>query len=295
MPFRIPLVGLRCPGWDTFGSRPSILPATKPSLPGFSCKFGGFRGFVEKVEHNFAPGPYKGVQQINDTENSDWFEAQAFLDPTGIETDATVEEPTEPEVTNDEPDNGSSYVEADGSNHRVWKFSADGEWVEPFAGSDKSGDLLDPADPLKTQLQFPCGVSVLPDGAVLITDTSNQRVLRVDKKGRVSVFAGTGRKGDSLTQLNDPTSTVVLPDGSVLIADTNNHRVLKVATDNQVSIFAGTGKQGSRVFTNSPTLTELVRPTSIGVLPDGTALIVDSVNSRVLGVSPESFWDCVVS
>ncbi len=59
-------------------------------------------------------GAYKGVRQINDTENSDWFEAQSFLDPTGIEIDATVEEPPESEVTNEEPDDGSSYVERAG-------------------------------------------------------------------------------------------------------------------------------------------------------------------------------------
>ena len=122
-----------------------------------------------------------------------------------------------------------SVLIADTGNNRVLRVSADGREISVVVGI---GECI-PSDSSGTPLDGPTGIAVSPvDGAVLITDLGNHRVLRVSGDGRqVSVFVGTGTLGSSLgglfkrTQLNDPRGVAVAGDGSVLIADTRNHRV----------------------------------------------------------------------
>jgi DNA-binding beta-propeller fold protein YncE/peroxiredoxin len=82
------------------------------------------------------------------------------------------------------------------------------------------------------QLQHPGGVAVLGDGDLLIADTYNHKLRRVDlSERRVTTVAGSGEPGpgtgageDSL--LNEP-SGVAVSGGLVLVADTNNDRLLR--------------------------------------------------------------------
>jgi DNA-binding beta-propeller fold protein YncE len=86
------------------------------------------------------------------------------------------------------------------------------------------------------QLQHPGGIAVLGDGDLLIADTYNHKLRRVDlSERRVTTVAGSGEPGpgtgageDSL--LNEP-SGVAVSGGLVLVADTNNDRLLRYDTD----------------------------------------------------------------
>ncbi len=89
------------------------------------------------------------------------------------------------------------------------------------------------------------------------------------------------------TELNWPVGVAVLPDGSVLIADTYNHRVLCVSLERGVEVFAGTGQEGDTIVAGDPTQTQLRLPGRVAVLADGSVLIADSYNHRVLCVSPK--------
>lgn len=64
------------------------------------------------------------------------------------------------------PDGGVLIVDTE--NHRVLRVSRYGSSVSVFAGTGESGRGLVPGDPTRTALNFPQGVGVLPDGAVLI-------------------------------------------------------------------------------------------------------------------------------
>jgi streptogramin lyase len=72
------------------------------------------------------------------------------------------------------------------------------------------------------------------DGSLLIVDTENHAIRRIDQRGIVSNFAGgrQGPEGDGgpaeAAGLDRPHGAVVGPNGAVYIGDTNNHRIRKV-------------------------------------------------------------------
>src|SRR5712672_1208927 len=72
-------------------------------------------------------------------------------------------------------------------------FSAHGAKVELVAGGGpKEAD----APAVECRLREPFGTEFLPDGTMVIVEMSRgNRVLHVDKAGRLTVLAGTGEKG----------------------------------------------------------------------------------------------------
>lgn len=76
------------------------------------------------------------------------------------------------------------------------------------------------------RLQHPLGVAALPDGTLVIADTYNDRLRRLDPvAGEVTtLYFGTGERG-----LREPGAVVVRPDGGLLVADTGNHRLVKLS------------------------------------------------------------------
>jgi len=81
----------------------------------------------------------------------------------------------------------------------------------------------------------PKEMAIDPDGNLLIVDTENHAIRRIDRvTGIVATIAG-GRKGAggdggpaAEAGLDRPHGAVVGPDGAVYIGDTNNHRIRKL-------------------------------------------------------------------
>lgn len=79
-----------------------------------------------------------------------------------------------------------------------------------------------------------------------------ERVLKVDKRGRITRVAGTGIKGFSgdgglatQAQINGSHHLLVLPNSDLLLADTFNHRIRKIdAKTRRITTLAGTGEAG---------------------------------------------------
>jgi DNA-binding beta-propeller fold protein YncE len=105
---------------------------------------------------------------------------------------------------------------------------------------------------LKARLQGPFGVGFSQAGDFFIVEMIGQRVCRVDSKGKLTVIAGTGAKGNAgddgsatKAEFNGPHSLVATPNGDVYIADTWNNRVRKIdGKTGVISAFAGTGEKG---------------------------------------------------
>lgn len=86
-----------------------------------------------------------------------------------------------------------------------------------------------------------------------IADPRNRLVLRRNRTGSVSVFAGNGfniSSGDGgpadAAGLRAPSGLAVGRDGSVYIADADDHRIRRVLPDGTIETFAGNGQAGSR-------------------------------------------------
>jgi sugar lactone lactonase YvrE len=83
-----------------------------------------------------------------------------------------------------------------------------------------------------TGLHEPFGMDFL-EGKLVLTEFGGHRVLQVDADGKVTVIAGSGKKGlkdgaASQAEFNAPHNLAVAPDGMIYVADTLNHCVRKI-------------------------------------------------------------------
>ena len=143
---------------------------------------------------------------------------------------------------------GNLYV---GTSAQIRKITPDGLMTR-FAGTNAAGFAGDGGPATQAVLNFPQGMAFDTNGNLFIADTSNHRVRRVTKDGRISTVAGTGVAGFSgdggpgiNARLNEPFAVCFDPAGSLYILDRSNFRVRRLDTDGVIGAFAGNG--GTRI------------------------------------------------
>lgn len=109
---------------------------------------------------------------------------------------------------------GSMYV-ADTWNHRIQKFTADGQFITQWGtfGTGETGYAL----------WGPRDIVIDAQGRVLVTDTGNKRVVAYDADGNF-LFA-FGSAGVGAGQFDEPVGLALAPDGTLYVADTWNQRI----------------------------------------------------------------------
>jgi predicted membrane-bound mannosyltransferase/DNA-binding beta-propeller fold protein YncE len=108
---------------------------------------------------------------------------------------------------------GDVYV-ADTWNHRVQRFSAEGEYLGEIGPYDEEGERI---------FWGPRAVAVDDSGRVFIVDTGNHRIAIYDNSGE---FLGQfGEEGYDYGQLREPVGIALDSEGRAFVADTWNHRV----------------------------------------------------------------------
>jgi streptogramin lyase len=126
--------------------------------------------------------------------------------------------------------------------HSVWRIEfEDGRWRH-VSGTGQRGFSGDGGPAKDAAYDGPKGIAVGPDKEVLIVDTENQAIRRIDgRSGVITTIAGSGPKargfsgdGGPATQakLDRPHGICVDQRGVVYIGDTNNHRVRRVGGPN---------------------------------------------------------------
>lgn len=132
-------------------------------------------------------------------------------------------------------------------------------------------------------LSWSTSTAALLDGSLAILDTLNQRVLKLNKDGRLSVWIG---EGGSVRPINCGTSNhsfdgmVVLADGALAMTDLMNGCIVKVTGD----------RMSNWIGTSATVVTDIIKdtgPTKIAALQDGSLVIVDSIGHRLVLVSPD--------
>lgn len=109
---------------------------------------------------------------------------------------------------------GSVFV-ADTWNHRIEKFTADGEFVKMWGyfGQAEAPDAF----------WGPRDVAVDQNGKVYVTDTGNKRVVIFDSDG--NYITQFGSAGLAPGQFDEPVGVAVSNEGVVFVADTWNQRI----------------------------------------------------------------------
>ena len=119
------------------------------------------------------------------------------------------------------------YV-ADTRNHRIQKFTRDGEFLMEF-GSFGSAE---------GEFNMPWGIYVDELGDVYVADWRNDRVQKFSAEGEF-IFS-IGRSGDGEGEFNRPSGVAVDQDGDIYVADWANSRVQLFRPDGVfVELFRG--------------------------------------------------------
>lgn len=107
--------------------------------------------------------------------------------------------------------------------------------ISTIAGTTARGYSGDGGQALAAVFDAPKEMAIDRDGSLLIVDTENHAIRRIDHRTGIVTNVAGGRQGpggDSgpaeAAGLDRPHGAVVGPDGAIYIGDTNNHRIRKV-------------------------------------------------------------------
>jgi thiol-disulfide isomerase/thioredoxin len=101
------------------------------------------------------------------------------------------------------------YLVSDSTRHALVELAADGETVIRRIGTGERG-LVD-GDASTARFSEPQGLALLPDGNVIVADTVNHALRRLDvETGRITTVAGTGRQWWQGSPTSGPACDVAL-------------------------------------------------------------------------------------
>lgn len=183
-------------------------------------------------------------------------------------------------------DSMDNLLIADTGNHRIRKVDSKTGLITTIAGG---GTILgDSPSPTDVKLLFPEGVTVDSIGNILIADTFNRRIRKIDAKtGAISIIAGGGfgfdGDGDPAIEASFRLPVGIAVDGqdNIFIADALNNRIRRIdAKTTIINTVAGNGS-GQFVDNVPPRNSGLRNPQDIFVDSQGNLFIADSGNNRI--------------
>jgi GT2 family glycosyltransferase/DNA-binding beta-propeller fold protein YncE len=188
---------------------------------------------------------------------------------------------------------GDIYI-ADSNNDVIRVVDAQGN-IEPFAGDHELGTGFsgDNGPAIVAQLDTPDGVAIAPDGDLIIADSHNDRIRRVDRPtGIIMTIAGSGENGydgdeqsASDAALNTPSAVAAAANGDIYVADTLNYRIRMIeAKTGLIYTIAGDGApgEGQDVGDGGPAASaHLNMPSDVAIAANGDLYIADMHHNRV--------------
>jgi sugar lactone lactonase YvrE len=196
---------------------------------------------------------------------------------------------------------GGSIYFADSHNDLIWRKDP-GRPEIPVVGNMTLGNGFagDNGPATRAKLDTPDGVCIAADGDLVVADSRNDRIRRIDSPtGVITTIAGSGVNGydgdDKAAveaALNTPDAVACSPDGSIYIADTLNYRVRMIdVKTGEIHTVAGDGAPGGNesIGDGGPaTEAHLNMPSDVAVGPNGDLYIADMHHNRVRKVDAKT-------
>jgi sugar lactone lactonase YvrE len=196
---------------------------------------------------------------------------EGYAGDSGPATSALLDRPSAIAL---QPD--GTLLIADTGNHRIRSIDPEGI-IHTIAGTGSAGNGGDGGPATSAQLRSPAGIALDADGTVLIADTGNHRIRRINASSTMTAVAGNGKEGDAgdggpatAATFLRPTASLLLPDKRILIADTGAHRLRVLMPNGQIAAFD---------------TTTLRRPQGMAMDPAGSLLIADADLQQLLQVA----------
>src|SRR5258706_10110647 len=126
-------------------------------------------------------------------------------------------------------DSQGNFFIGETEEHRIRKVSSDGT-ISVVAGSGVQGHTGDGGPAVDAALSFPTYLAMDSGGNLYFSDTVNSVIRKIDTRGIITTFAGTGStdyNGEGLapnkTNFSGPYGIAFTPAGEMLVSDTGNN------------------------------------------------------------------------
>ena len=170
---------------------------------------------------------------------------------------------------------GNLYI-SEFEGHRIRKVSPDGR-ISTFAGNGNAGFGGDGGLAQWSQLAYPAGLFIDRAGNLLIADSGNGRVRRVDASGFIRTAVG----GSQSTALLNPVAVASDFAGTIYVADAT-YCVRALTASGAWRDFAGTAVAGYSGDGGPAAGAQLASPAELAVDYPGNLLLADGVRLRAI-------------
>ena len=183
---------------------------------------------------------------------------------------------------------GFLYV-ADYGNHRVRKINATG-FVSTFAGSGTQSSV--DGQGTLASISNPAGLAFDSKGNLFVSESTGNKIRKINPSGYVSTFAGSGSaafgngQGTSAS-FNAPCGIVIDPNDNIYVADQTNNRIRKISASGLVSTIAGSGVASN--LDGQGTSATFYGPRGIALDLNGTLYVSEIFNNQIRKINASGY------